>query len=137
MIQKDILRRLLAGFYVLPFLALLLWLIRSSYLAKELLVCWLLFCSLFAVLALMFLGVVLACSGGKYLVKWVSVANKAIPELAVCLADIPQEAIPDPRILAAGTFKLSTDTYATVDALDSDACLSIEVAPSAVNEQDV
>ena len=137
MIQKHILRRLLAGFYVLPFLVLLLWLIRSSYLAKELLVCWLLFCSLFALLAVLFLGSVLACYAGRHLLNWMSVAKTVIPELAVCLADVPQESIPGPRILAAGTFKLSADTHATVDALDTDACLPIEVAPPAVNDQNV
>jgi hypothetical protein len=135
--HKDILRRLLAGFCVLLFPALLLGLTRYSYRAKELLVCWLLFCSLFALLAVLFLGSVLACYAAHHLLNWMRVAKTVIPELAVCMADIPQEAIPDPRILAAGTFKLSADTYATVDALDSDACLSIEVAPSAVNKQKV
>jgi hypothetical protein len=87
-----------------------------SYRAKELLVCWLFFCPFFALLAVLFLGSALA-----------SYASSSTSDLH----------IPDPRIPAAGTFKLSADTYATMDALDSDVSLSIEVPPSAVNEQNV
>jgi hypothetical protein len=73
--HKDILRRLLAGFYVLLFPALLLGLTRYSYRAKELLVCWLLFCSLFALLAVLFLGSVLACYAVHHLLNWPSAVN--------------------------------------------------------------
>ena len=62
MIQKDIFRRLLAGFYFLQLSTLLLGLACYSYRVKELLVCWLFFCSLVALLALLFLGAVLALS---------------------------------------------------------------------------
>ena len=136
MIQKDILRRLLAGFYVLPFSAFLLCLTYYSYRVRELLVAWLIFCSLFALLALMFLGVVLACSAGKYLVKWVSVANKVIPELAAGLAEFPPEAISDPRILVAETIKLADGPYAVVSAPDADSCAFIEITTPAGDVED-
>jgi hypothetical protein len=97
MIQKNTLRRLLPGFYVLPLFALLLALSRYSYRAKELLVCWLLFCSFFALLAVLFLASVLAYYAVHHLLNWMSVAKTVIPELAVCLADIPKKTIPDPR----------------------------------------
>jgi len=131
MIQKDILRRLLAGFCVLQFFVLLVLLTRYSYRVKELLVCWLLFCSLFALLSLMFLGVVLACSAGEYLVKWVSVANEVIPELAVCPAEFPPEAISGPRILVAGTIKLAADPCAVLSELDLHSGVLIEIVSPA------
>jgi len=105
MIQKVILRRLLPGFYVLPFSVLLFGLTRYSYRAKELLVCWLFFCSLFALLALMFLGAVLACYAGWHLVNRVRVANAGIPESTACLEELPQEAISGPRIFVARTHR--------------------------------
>jgi hypothetical protein len=123
--------------YLLPLPALLLALSRYSYRAKELLVCWLFFCALFALLAVLFLGSVLACYAVHPHLNWKSVANTVMPELAGCLADIPQKAIPDPRTMTAGTLMLSTDTYKIADALDSDACLSIEILHSAGKEQNV
>jgi hypothetical protein len=96
MTQKVILRRLLPGFYVLQFSVLLLGLTHYSYRAKELLVCWLLFCSLFAVLALMFLCIVFAGFAGQLLVNWVRVAHAGIPELLACLEELPQEVISAP-----------------------------------------
>jgi hypothetical protein len=135
MLQKNTLPRLLPGFYLLPLPALLLALSRYSYRAKELLACWLLFCSFFVFLAVLFLASVLACYAIHHLLDWMNMAKPVIPELAACLADIPQEVIPGLPILATGTFKLSTDTYATVDAFDSDASLSVKVARSAMNEQ--
>jgi hypothetical protein len=134
MIQKHIFRRLTLGFYVLLFSALLLGLTRYSYRAKELLVCWLFFSSLFVVLALMFLGIVLACYAGQHLVHWVRVAKRVIPELAVCLVETPQEAILEPRILVAGTIKLSAGSYALVEAIDPASFLRIEIAPSAQDD---
>lgn len=135
MIPKDIVRRLLPGFYVLPLSASLLGLTRYSYRAKELLVCWLFFCALFAVLALMFLGAVLACYAGQYVVKWVSATNTVIPELAVRLAELPQEVMSVPRILVAGTLSLPAAPYESVNARDANSCLLIEAAHSA--EEDV
>jgi len=133
MIQKDILRRLLAGFCVLQFFVLLLWLTRYSYRVKELLVCWLLFCSFFAALALLFLGAMLACYAGLYLVRWASVSTTIIPELAACLAELPREAISGPRILVAGTLALSAAPSITVKALDTQPCLLIEKLLSTEN----
>jgi hypothetical protein len=134
MFQKYIFRRLTLGFYVLPFSALLLGLTRYSYRAKELLVCWLFFSSFFAVLALIFLCIVLACYAGRHLVNWMRVANRVIPELAVCLVEAPQEAISDPRIPGAGTFKLSAGPYPLLEAIDPASFLRIEIAPSAEDD---
>jgi hypothetical protein len=139
MIQKDILRRLLTGFYFLQFWALLLCLACYSYRVKELLVCWLLFCSLFAVLAVMFLGALLAFYAGKRLVAWTTAAHTVIPQLAVCLVELPLDVISAPRILVTGTIALSAVPYTTVNALtvnalDVPACLLIEVpAPTEIN----
>jgi len=116
---------------VLQFSVLLLWLARYSYRAKELLVCWLFFCSLFAVVALIFLGAVLACHAGQYLVKWVRVAKTVIPELAAVIAELPQEVSPGPRILVTGTLALSAAPYTTVNALEAQSRLLIEAAPPA------
>ena len=127
MIQKDIFRRLLAGFYFLLFSTLLLGLACFSYRVKELLVCWLFFCSLFALLALMFLGAVLACYAGKYLVAWTTAAHTVIPKLAVRLAELPLDVISAPRILVTGTLALPADPYTTVNALEVPPCLLIEV----------
>ena len=123
MIQNRILRRLVAGSYVLPFCAFLLGLARHSYRAKELLVCWLLFCSFFAVLALIILGAVLACQAGHYLVRWVRAAYIVIPELVAGLAQPPQEDISGPRILVA-------DTQESVHGLGTHAALLIKIRPT-------
>jgi hypothetical protein len=131
MIQKDILRRLLAGFYVLQFSTFLLCLTCYSYRARELLVCWLFFCLLFGILSLICLGAVLTFYAGQYLVKWVNVANTVIPELVVCLAELPQETASGPRILVAGTLEAAAGPYASVNALGARSRLLIEVTPSA------
>ena len=129
MIQKNTLRRFLPGFYLLPLPALLLALSRYSYRAKELLVCWLFFCSLCALLAVLFLGSVLACYAVHHLLNWMSLAKTVIPELAVCLADTPQEAILCTPILPTGTLRLPGDMHAIADTLASDACLSLDIPP--------
>lgn len=90
MIQKTILRLPSARLYVFQLSALLLGIIRYPYRFRELLICWLLFCSLFAVLALMLLGTVLACYAGQYFVGWLRVANAVIPDLAADLGELPQ-----------------------------------------------
>jgi hypothetical protein len=130
MIQQVILRRLFKGFYFLQFSALLLGLACYSYRVKEFLVCWLFFCSLFAVLALMFLGAVLACYAGKYLLAWTTAAHTVIPKLAVCLVELPLDVISAPGILITWTIALSADPSTTVDALDVPACLLVEVPVS-------
>jgi hypothetical protein len=117
MIQKDTLHRLLAGFYFLQVCAVLLALTCYSYRVRELLVCWLFLCSLFALIALPFLGAVLAWLAGQYLLKWVSAAKTLIPELAVRFAELPPDAISAPRILVAGTPASMTGPYASVDVL--------------------
>jgi len=119
MIQKSILRLPLAGLYVFQFSALLLGIIRYSYRFRELLVCWLFFCSLFAVLALMLLGAVLACYAGRYFVGWLRVANTVIPELAVGLAELPQAPNPAQRILVAESLTVVAIRYSSDDALDT------------------
>jgi hypothetical protein len=129
MTQKNTLHKLLPGFYVLPLSASLLALSRYSYRAKELLVCWLFFCSFFASLAVLLLGSVLACYAVHHLLNYMSLAKTVISELAVCLADTPQEAIPCTPILATGSLRLPEDTHAIADALASDACLSLDIPP--------
>jgi len=138
MIHKDLFRRFLVGIYVLAFFVLLFGLTRYSYRAKELLVCWLLLCSFFAVVALMFLGAVLAWYAGKYLVRWVSVAKTIIPELAVRFAGLPQEAISGLEILVAGTLNAPASTDASLDALGAHSGILIEVAlqPMRVSESE-
>lgn len=131
MIQKVIVRRLLPGFYVLQFSAFLLFLACYSYRARELLVCWLLFCSLFAVLALMLLGFVLAFHAGRNLVKWVRAASAVIPELVACLTELSPEAISGPGIHATGAPQLAAGPYAVVSVPDADSCVPIEIASPA------
>jgi hypothetical protein len=127
--HKDILRRLLAGFYFLLFPALLLALSRYSYRARELLVCWLFFCSLFALLALLFLGVVLAWHAGQLLIVLSRVPNTVTPNLVQWLAQLLQESISAPRIVDAGALKPQTGSAVAVSALDPSSCLLVEVLP--------
>jgi hypothetical protein len=124
MIQKAILRLQLPGFYVLPFFALLLAFARYSYRAKELLVCWLLFCSFFAALALILFGAVLTFHAGENLVKMLGVARKLAPKLALYLAQLLQRAISAPRIIVAVP-KTQAGFSASVDMLDTHSCLLI------------
>jgi hypothetical protein len=135
MIQKAILRLQLPGLYALPFFALLLALARYSYHVRELLVCWLFFCSLFAALALISLGILFACFVGHLLLKWLSEVKAAIPELAVTLVEAPQESVSAAQILAAPTLNLSVGPCAPVIALHSASCLLIDLVPS--SEDDV
>jgi hypothetical protein len=130
MIPKDTLHRLLAGFYFLQVCAFLLALTCYSYRVRELLVCWLFLCSLFALIALPFLGAVLACLAGQYLLKWVSAEKTLIPELAVRFAELPPDAISAPRILVAGALETVTGPYACVDAPASHSGRLINVASS-------
>jgi len=126
MIQKAILRLQLPGLFILLFFAFLLGIIRYSYRAKELLVCWLFFCSCFAALVLILLGAVLTLHAGENLLKMLGVARKLIPKLALCLAQLLQQAISAPRIIAAGVPKTPADLSPTVDMLDTHSCLLIE-----------
>jgi hypothetical protein len=138
MIHKDFFRRFLVGFYALAFFALLFGLTRYSYRVKELLACWLLLCSFFAVVALMLLGAVLAWYAGKYLVKWVSVAKTIIPELAVRFAELPQEAISGMESLVARTLTKPASTDLSLEVLEAPSGVLIEVAlqPIRVSESE-
>jgi hypothetical protein len=128
--HKDILRRLLAGFYVLLFPALLLALSRYSYRARELLVCWLFFCSFFALLALLFLGVVLAWYAGQLLIALSHVPKTVTPNLVQWLAQLLQESISTPCIVDAGALKPQTGSAVAVSVLDPSSCLLVEVVPT-------
>jgi hypothetical protein len=135
MTHKVILRRLLAVPYFLSFSVLLLGLAHYSYRAKELLVCWFLFCSLFAVLALLFLTAVLAWYAGLKLVELSLVAKTLAPNLALWLSRLLQEAVPRPRIIVAGTLETVAIPSAAVAVLDPHSYLVVEIAPAA--ERDV
>jgi hypothetical protein len=126
MIEKAILRLQLPGLYVLLFFALLLAFARYSYHAKELLVCWLFFCSLFAALALIFLGAVLSFFAWVNFVKLLAVARKLVPKLALYLAQLLQQVFSAPRIIAAGIPKTPAGLSASEDLLDTHSCLLIQ-----------
>jgi hypothetical protein len=129
MIHKELFRRCLVGFYVLAFITSLFGFTRYSYRAKELLVCWLFFCSLFAVLALTLFAAVLATFAGQYFLRLLSVAKLVIPELAAALAAAPQRPFTVPPFLAAATFKFPVGSCGPVVALDTASYLPIEPAP--------
>jgi hypothetical protein len=133
MIQKAILRLQHPGLCVLTFLALLLALARYSYRAKELLVCWLLFCSFFAASALIVLGITFGCFAGHLLLKWLKEVKAVIPELVVALAEAPQESLSVPEILTSATLKLSLSPCAPAIDFNSAPCLLIEVASSSAD----
>jgi hypothetical protein len=130
MIEKDILRRLLARFYVLQFSTFILCLTCSSYRARELLVCWLFFCFLFAALAIVFLGALLACYAAQYILNWVGAANTVNPELVVCLPELPPQAVLGARVLVAPILEPTAGPYAPMDALDVRSGLLLAVPPS-------
>jgi hypothetical protein len=130
MIHENVSRRLPAELFALLFPALILGLTRYSYRAEELLVCWLLFCSFFALLVLVFLGVVLAFHAGQHLVRWVRAAKTVIRELVVSLAQPPQQVRATPRILVSGTLETLAGPCPQVNVLDSHSSLLIKVPPS-------
>ena len=130
MIQREILRRLLAGFYLLQFSALLLCLSCYSYRVKELVVCWLFFCSLFAALAVILLAAMFSYHAALHLVNWVKVVYAGIPELAAFLAELPQEVILGRQIPAAVVVELPINLYPTTKALNIPSRLLVDAAPS-------
>lgn len=69
---------------------LLLGLSLYSYQVRELLVCWLFFSLLFVLLALLILGGVFACYGGKYVTDWAWARTTApvTPALALSSAEL-------------------------------------------------
>jgi hypothetical protein len=127
MIVKVMLRRLLAGLYVLPFPVFLLGLAHYSYRAKELLVCWLFFCSFLAVLALLFLSAALAWYAGQKLVELSRVAKTLAPNPVLWLAQLLQEAVSTPRSIVAGDVNPSTGPAIAVSVLDLRSCPVVEV----------
>jgi hypothetical protein len=129
MIHKEFFRRFLVGFCVPGFSALLFGLSRYSYRAKELLVCWFFFCSLFAVLALILFGAVLATFAGQYFLKWLSIVKLIIPDLAAALAAAPQQPVCAPQISVAGSLEFSVAPCMPVVAIDSAAYLLIDPVP--------
>ena len=140
MIHKDLFRRFLTGFYALGFSALLVGLTRYFYLAKEILVCWLLFCSVFAVLALIIFGVMLGTVAGQYLLKMLSVAKLVIADLVAALVAAPQRSRAVPSILAAATHKFPAGSCNSVVPLESGSYLLIEsthMPEETLSERDV
>jgi hypothetical protein len=126
---KAFFRRFQVGFYFLASCGLLFGLTRSSYRAKELLACWLFFCSCFAAIVLLLVGGVLATFAGHLLVKWLSKVKLAIPELAVALVEVSKGHAPVPVILAAATLEFSVVPCAPVGAVHSASNLLVEAAP--------
>jgi hypothetical protein len=72
---------------------LLLALSFYSYHVRELLVCWLLFCLLFVLVALVILGGVLAAHLGSQAIHWMSIAFRTAPMVALDSDEIQLDAI--------------------------------------------
>jgi hypothetical protein len=90
----------LRGIYrVSQFSGLLLGLSFYSYHVREFLVCWLLFCLLFALLALVILGGVFAAYAGNHAIHWASVAVRVAPIIALDSDEIQLDALPGGRKL--------------------------------------
>jgi VIT1/CCC1 family predicted Fe2+/Mn2+ transporter len=75
-------------------------LILRSYYMRELLACWLFFSLVLVSLALMILGVVLACYAGKYLIHWATRAVRVVPTVALCPSELHVK-----KICAGGKMK--------------------------------
>jgi len=90
----------LRGIYrVSQFSGLLLGLSLYSYHVRELLVCWLFFCLLFVLLALVILGGVLAAHVGSQAIHWASTAVRVAPMVALDSDEIQLDAISGGRKL--------------------------------------
>jgi len=85
--------------HVSQFSGLLLGLSLYSYHVRELLVCWLIFTLLFACVALVILGGVLAVQAGEYLTVWVRTLARIAPVVALAHADPHLKNISDARKL--------------------------------------
>ena len=83
------------------------------------------FCSLFTALVLIFLGAAFTFHAGKNLVKMLGVARKLAPKLALYPAQLLQQAISAPRIIAAGVPKTPAGFSDSVDMLDTHSRLLI------------
>jgi len=129
MMQKAILRLQLPRLYVLPFSLLLLGLTHYSYRAKELLVCWLFLCSIFAALGLVLLATTLAWYAGQKLLELSSGAKTLIPKLALWLAQSLERVLSGPRIIASEASQPPAGPSVAAGILDRRACLVVELAP--------
>jgi len=90
----------LRGIYrVSQFSGLLLGLSLYSYHVRELLVCWLFFCLLFVLLALVILGGVLAAHVGSQAIHWAGTAVRVAPMVALDSDEIQLDAISGGRKL--------------------------------------
>jgi hypothetical protein len=94
-----LLSQLRAGRRVSQFAGLLLGLSLYSYHVRELLVCWLFFCVLFVLLALLVLAGVIACYAGKHATRWARTAAPVSSGLALVSVELHLKAIPDARKL--------------------------------------
>ena len=65
-----------------------------SYHVRELVVCWLFFSLLFVLLALVILGIVLACYAGKYATHWAHMAAPVTSVFALASAELHLKTIP-------------------------------------------
>lgn len=70
-----------------------------SYHVRELLACWLFFCSLFALLVLAVSAVVLAGYAGKYAIEWASGVAQAPPIAALAVGELGLEVAADDELL--------------------------------------
>jgi hypothetical protein len=96
---EDSVRQLRENHRVLPYSGLLLGLSLYSYHVRELLICWLFFIVLFAVLALLVFGGVLAFHAGKYASQWARIAAPVTPVLALAAAELQLEIIAEAKKL--------------------------------------
>ena len=62
-----------------------------SYHVRELLVCWLFFSVPFALLALLLLGVVVACNAGQHLVHWTGARIEVEPLVVLAVDEVQLE----------------------------------------------
>jgi len=84
---------------VSQFSGLLLGLSLYSYRVRELVACWLFFKILFAVLALLILGAVLAWYAWIYASHWARTTTPVAPVLVLATAEVPLETISGARDL--------------------------------------
>jgi hypothetical protein len=115
--EKDIVRLLRAGFSVPQFCVVSLGLALHSYYARELLVCWLLFCLSFAALTGVILGVVLVCYAGKYIAATVVDMATRVREHPMDFSGTPQETILTTRIANSAVAEVAAARQPSAGAL--------------------
>jgi hypothetical protein len=84
---------------VLQFSGLLLGVSLYSYHVRELLACWLFFCFLFALLALVISAAVLIGYAGKYAIHWASILAQVTPITALAVVELRLEKVPHDGLL--------------------------------------